>query len=315
MMNFSRRAEDLLITEQLFSEHDLVEDPPFEFQSARHGAAEADANSSSAPWNLQEVSTAIGNVAGNAYLTAATTDLAISVDKGLADREKYADLQLYLPTEVNDLRKPLATLLKIVGKDYVFGDMMLLPARMQFGMRMAAMLTADPADQRISSDVFADAWKHIAGGMLEAAGLCDQVQTRCEKRIHDLSVPKQLLNGVLAGKHPCMDRTGKLSVPNWAERRGSRRYPCNIDVSVVSEQQAQTGAIKNFSDRGLGITGLSGFEINEKVTVKRQDGDDILGRIQRVDKTWVGVLMDKALFFDDPLYNCVPEVTQAPSNS
>ncbi|MEO1159785.1 MAG: hypothetical protein AAFW74_04900, partial [Pseudomonadota bacterium] len=56
---------------------------------------------------------------------------------------------------------------------------------------------------------------------------------------------------------------------------------------------------------GLGITGLSGLEVNDKVTVKRMVGDDIAGRIQRIDKNWAGIVMDKTLLADDPLYSLV----------
>ncbi len=304
-MNFSKSEDGLLAAQQLFNEQDLSEDPPFDFSYATSGTAAADLGSHGVPKRTHEVSNAIGNVAGIAYLTAATTDLAIAVDETMTSRDSYADLQLYLPTEVGDLRKPLASLLKNVDDDYDLGDIMLLPARMQFGMRMATKLASDPADQRISSDVFADAWKHIASGMLEASDLCDHVQSKCEQKIYDLSLPAGLLSNVLSGKHPCLDRSGRLSVPNWAERRGSKRYPCRVEVSVVSERRTQPGTIKNFSAEGLGITGLSGFEINEKVTIKRVVGDDITGRIQRIDKNWTGVVMDKGLFFDDPFYSLV----------
>ncbi len=311
-MSFSKSGDALLTGQQLFNEQELSEDPPFEFDFETSASVQADRKSPKSPISTHEVSNAIGSIAGNAYLTAATTDLAMAVDKTMIARESYADLQLYLPTEASDLRKPLAVLLKIVAEDFVLGDIMLLPARMQFGLRMAAKLASDPEDPRISTDVFADAWKHIARGMLEAADLCEQVQSRCEKRIHDLSLPAGLLNNVLAGKHPCLDRAGNLSVPNWAERRGSKRYPCLVEVTVVSQRQTQSGMLKNFSAEGLGITGLSGFEMNEKVIVKRIVGDDISGRIQRSDKIWTGVLMDKALFFDDPLYSLVGNTKSLP---
>ena len=288
-MSFPKSGDALLTAQQLFNEQDLSEDPPFEFDFGTSGSAQADIGSSDTPIKTHDVSNAVGNVAGNAYLTAATTDLAMAVDKTMTSRESYADLQLYLPTEARDLRKPLAVLLRTVGEEYVLGDIMLLPARMQFGLRMAAKLATDPEDPRISTDVFADAWKHIARGMLEAANLCEHVQSRCEKRMYDLSLPAGLLTNVLAGKHPCLDRDGNLSVPNWAERRGSKRYPCRVEVTVVSERQAQTGILKNFSAEGLGITGLSGFEMNERVTVKRIVGDDISGHIQRIDENWTGV--------------------------
>ncbi|WP_337660050.1 PilZ domain-containing protein [Anderseniella sp. Alg231-50] len=304
-MNISKSGDGLLTAQQLFNEQDLSEDPPFDFSYATSGTAAADLGSPGTPKRTHEVSNAIGNVAGIAYLTAATTDLAIAVDETMTSRDSYADLQLYLPTEVGDLRKPLASLLKNVDEDYDLGDIMLLPARMQFGMRMATKLAGDPADKRISSDVFADAWKHIASGMLEASDLCDHVQSKCEQKIYDLSLPAGLLSNVLSGKHPCLDRSGRLSVPNWAERRGSKRYPCRVEVSVVSEQRTQSGTIKNFSAEGLGITGLSGIGINERVTIKRVVGDDITGRIQRIDKNWAGVVMDKGLFFDDPFYSLV----------
>jgi hypothetical protein len=314
-MNIPKPSDSLLSAQQLFSEQELVEDPPFEFSFATSGTAEALLSPPGVPKRTHEVSNAIGNLAGNAYLTAATTDLAIAVDKAMATRQSYADLQLYLPIEANDLRKPLATLLKIVDEDYDLGDIMLLPARMQFGMRMAAQLAADPAEERISGDVFADAWKHIASGMLEAVGLCDHVQKKCGNQSYDLSLPAGLLSNVLAGKHPCLDRDGRLSVPNWAERRGSKRYPCRVEVSVVSKRQTQPGTIRNFSAEGLGITGLSGFEVNEKVTVKRAVGDDITGRIQRIDKNWTGFVMDKGLYFDDPFYSLVAKRKLLPQSS
>lgn len=311
-MSFPKSGDALLAAQQMFNEQDLSEDPPFEFDFGTSGSAQARMAAPGKPINTHEVSNAIGSVAGNAYLTAATTDLAMAVEKTMTTRDSYADLLLYLPTEASDLRKPLAVLLKTAGEEYALGDIMLLPARMQFGLRMAAKLAADPEEPRISTDVFADAWKHIARGMLEAADLCEHVQSKCEKRIYDLSLPAGLLNNVLAGKHPCLDRDGNLSVPNWAERRGSKRYPCRVEVNVVSERQIQTGILKNFSAEGLGITGLSGFEMNERVTVKRIVGDDISGRIQRIDENWTGVLMDKALFYDDPLYGLVEKTKSLP---
>ncbi len=311
-MSFSKSGDASLTAQQLFNEQDLSEDPAFEFDFGTSASAQVNSGPAGAPISTHEVSNAIGSVAGNAYLTAATTDLAMAVDKTMTERDSYADLQLYLPTEASDLRKPLAILLKTAGEDFVLGDIMLLPARMQFGLRMAAKLAIEPEDPRISTDVFADAWKHIARGMLEAADLCEQVQTRCEKRIYDLSLPAGLLHNVLAGKHPCLDRAGNLSVPNWAERRGSKRYPCQVEVTVVSQRQTQTGILKNFSAEGLGITGLSGFEMNERVIVKRIVGDDISGQIQRSDSNWTGVLMDKALFFDDPLYGLVGKTKSLP---
>jgi hypothetical protein len=305
VMNFSKTEYNSSGAQQLFNEQELAEDPPFEFSFATSGTVAAERSQPSHPVDSHELSNAIGNVAGNAYLTAATTDLAMAVDQVMASRDLYADLQLYLPTEASDLRKPLTTLLKVVDRDYDLGDIMLLPARMQFGMRMAARLAADPKDQRISGDVFADAWKHIASGMLEATGLCNHVQKKCGKQIYDLSLPAGLLSNVLSGKRPCLDRDGRLSVPNWAERRGSKRYPCQVEVSVVSDRQTQSGTVRNFSAEGLGITGLNGFEINEKVTVKRLVGDDIPGRIQRADEDLTGVVMDKGLIFDDPFYNLI----------
>lgn len=304
-MKFSKTGDNSLGAQQLFNEQELAEDPPFEFSFATSGTVGAERNQPNHPFASHELSNAIGNVAGNAYLTAATTELAMAVDQVMASRDLYADLQLYLPTEASDLRNPLTTLLKVVDKDYDLGDIMLLPARMQFGMRMAAKLAANPKDQRISGDVFADAWKHIASGMLEATGLCNHVQKKCGKQIYDLSLPAGLLSNVLSGKRPCLDRDGRLSVPNWAERRGSKRYPCRVEVSVVSDRQTQSGTVRNFSAEGLGITGLNGFEINEKVTVKRLVGDDITGRILRADLELTGVVMDKGLIFDDPFYNLI----------
>lgn len=243
----------------------------------------------------------VSQIASISYLTAATTDIAKAVGDGIFSRDRYAELQLYLPSGAVNFPEAISELINLVQNDFLLGDLITLPSRMRFALKIARTLATNPQDGRISEAAFCDAWTYVASGLVEAIVLCDHLQNKQHKVFYDFGTTLNLLEDVLADKKPCIDGHNEISIPNWAERRAAKRYKCNVPVWIATGANLQVATIRDFSLTGLGLSGCYEVQEGAEISIQRKDAKVLSGRIVWKKESRIGVKLDQSLLSDDPL--------------
>jgi len=235
-----------------------------------------------------------------AYLTAAVTDITKAVEDGSLPRSRYRDLELYLPAGIALLPEAIASVLRHSREYTVTGDLATLPSRLKFTLRMSRIVIKTPEDERVDGAALASAWSFVASGLVEALALCDHLQKSNGGHNLDVSRAEKLLDDVLKGERPCINRFNNISIPDWAERRDEKRHQCKIPVKVHSVQGQHDAILTDLSRTGFGLSGSKQLAPGDKVRIDRQIGSALSGRVVRHNDGKTGVKLKWVLAADDP---------------
>ncbi len=234
------------------------------------------------------------------YLTAAVTDITKAIEDGSLPRSRFRDLELYLPAGIALLPEAIAKVLRHSSDYTVTGDLVTLPSRLKFALRMSRIVITSPDDERVDAAALASAWTFVANGLVEALSLCNHLQRSNGRNNIDVKGAEKLLAGVLKGERPCINRYNNISIPDWAERRDDERHQCEIAVKVHSVHGNQDGILTDLSRTGMGLSGCEQLAPGDQIRISRQTGSVLSGRVVRQANGKTGVRLKWVLGADDP---------------
>lgn len=90
---------------------------------------------------------------------------------------------------------------------------------------------------------------------------------------------RRLLREVCGGAAPCIDSTGALRIPGWADRRAEHRCEIRKPVRIVVNGVEGTAMAHNVSTNGLRIAASFTLPVGAWVTVKTSDGLEVEGQV------------------------------------
>lgn len=175
-------------------------------------------------------------------------------------------------------------------------------ARLQFALRLTQALVAGselPAERRRDEiEKLHDAWCRACGAALKSSDVLRQVLLRA-----DHPADGEPFNGRAAvvaqaaeGFSPCVDRGGCITVPGWAEKRITARFPVNTDAKAIIDGEAIDVFIKDASATGLGLTGVPHQVLRgSEVSITLLSGEVLKGTIAWCRSGTAGMALEDQL--------------------
>lgn len=81
----------------------------------------------------------------------------------------------------------------------------------------------------------------------------------------------------------------------WMERRLWRRQSVNIPVALISADEKRIAIVSDISAKGVCLTGVSGLEVGNDVTITMRGFETVAGKIVWADGDRAGVALNKSL--------------------
>lgn len=128
----------------------------------------------------------------------------------------------------------------------------------------------------------------------------------------DLRLPNAvlLLKSARDGGVPCLGADGRLSIPEWLQRRGRQRWPVRFTIDIVSDRSADVATVLDISPTGFGIACFGSFRKGDAVTMRVPDGRMLHGTIVWRQMRRAGVRLDESLDSTDPLLGAAYRVLE-----
>jgi hypothetical protein len=105
---------------------------------------------------------------------------------------------------------------------------------------------------------------------------------------HDRTIDR-LLKGIMAGEAPCLDPTGALIIPGWAERRRHTRAVANDQIELRWRRTRYSTYVINRTAQGLGIVSVEGLRPDMIVEIATMDGNLTGARVVWVEAGKAGL--------------------------
>jgi hypothetical protein len=112
-----------------------------------------------------------------------------------------------------------------------------------------------------------------------------------------------LLERASAGEYPCVRYDGIVVMPEWAERRVSKRFVGRIPAVLRFGTQRVQTTIENMSADGLGLHGADGGGAAEPVILELAVGARLSGTIIWSNANRMGIKLTNAIHADAPTLN------------
>lgn len=109
-----------------------------------------------------------------------------------------------------------------------------------------------------------------------------------------------LLEDSARGQFGLLDAAGYLVMPSWAEQREYTRVVVRSDVAVICGDQQQDSVLRDISVTGLGVDGVSGLQLDDRVTIAIEGLRTFDGTVIWAHRDRAGVRLSRRLHADDP---------------
>jgi hypothetical protein len=119
-----------------------------------------------------------------------------------------------------------------------------------------------------------------------------QLQSPLPERI-DLAI--NLLTAVCRGEAPCVNRMGRIELPEPFERRAAARTKAGRHATVFVGDGIQKPLVLNVSPQGMGVFGLAGARPGDLVTLLAGPGLQAKGKIAWLEGGQAGIQFDSPL--------------------
>lgn len=175
-------------------------------------------------------------------------------------------------------------------------------ARLEFAQRLTQHLSrkfaAQGSQQAGDFEILADAWRRVCSTLLILS-----VQLQLNGSAASTDEWSGLVNGLLKncieGGAPCLNESGELQIPGWAERRSVARMPMQHVAKASTGGQLASVSIINASEIGLGLAGHA--ENGQRTTIVLADGRELSGTVKWSDAGRFGLQLDTPLAKSDRL--------------
>ncbi len=153
-------------------------------------------------------------------------------------------------------------------------------------------------------EVLSASWQDLAGAGRAAVStlgkhLSDGKSMRSSEHYRKVL---EMLAEVELGHHPCVGADGTIRVPFRTERRTLERRPMNPQAYIVVGERIERVAVRNVSDRGIGVLGQLDAPVGTVVQLLVRPGLNISGKIVWVDAGRAGISLDQPLPSSSSLY-------------
>ncbi len=178
-------------------------------------------------------------------------------------------------------------------------------ARIALARRMARSFTVPAASgSSVDAEILADVWRRAAASAIEAIDALNVAisgGSELGKRSALIDSTVDLLRMAEAGETTCLDPSGRVSIPGWAERRSEARTSLDLDATVVIGKILFKAKIRDASATGLGLEGAIMGKPGETITLKLYGDRQLTGAIAWNDGERFGVSLDQRLDAGDLL--------------
>jgi PilZ domain len=143
--------------------------------------------------------------------------------------------------------------------------------RLTFARRVAnAWLSVahhSESNARVDASTMADAWFHASSACFQAGRRRSGRSREAAPSHSTMTSTLVMLADAIAGGHPCLDESGQLSIPGWAERRSAIRRKCFLPVHVWTGQIESSAEIINLSTTGAGLRSSVKISVGAQLTI------------------------------------------------
>jgi len=128
----------------------------------------------------------------------------------------------------------------------------------------------------------------VADGWMRAASTCVVAGILLERElpVGQISEPvapasgvRRLLREACGGGWPCIDESGGLRIPGWADRRSETRSDTRMEIRIVSSAGEGSGVVLNVSPNGLKISSGIPLAIGDQVKIITPTDLDVSGEV------------------------------------
>ncbi len=244
-------------------------------------------------------------------LVAVSASIATALLEGGAGRTTARDMLCYTPATPLIYPSVVASILA----DTEIESILSVPAyytRLEFAQRLTEnFVDLNPAEtaavRRVEGEKLEDAWRRVCVAAIDAARSVRQILDddgyRVAPRVNQHA--DALLGSAQRGERPCIDDSGCVTVPGWAESRASKRHEIGIQVRVVYRGSEQSAVLDNASISGFGLSGVEGGIPGRLISIAVPGIETLTGVIiwDRGGRT--GVKLDSPLREDHPLLHAI----------
>ena len=245
-------------------------------------------------------------------LVAVSASIATALLEESAGRTTPRDMLCYMPATPLIYPSVVASILA----DAEIESILAVPVyftRLEFAQRLTQNFCdlssgETAAVRRVECEKLEDAWRRVCVAAIDAARTIRQLLADDGYRVAPAAHPhaEALLGAAQRGERPCIDDSGCVTVPGWAESRASKRHAVGIQVRIVYRGNEQSATLDNVSVSGFGLSGLEGGIPGRLISIAMPGIETLTGVIiwDRGGRT--GVKLDSPLRDDHPLLKALP---------
>ena len=140
-------------------------------------------------------------------------------------------------------------------------------------------------------------WRRVA---VRALTLVDRLETMLTTKLPEpfparAALAIDLLAAVCRGEAPCVDESGRLTLPTPFERRSTLRSRSRQFAHFLTRDGLQRALVVDVSRQGIGVLGLCNIEGGDRLTLLAGPGLEATGEIVWIDGQQAGVKFDQPL--------------------
>lgn len=140
-------------------------------------------------------------------------------------------------------------------------------------------------------------WRRVA---VRALTLVDRLETMLATKLPEpfptrAALAVDLLAAVCRGEAPCVDESGRLTLPAPFERRSAPRAQSGQYAHFLMRDGVQRALVLDVSRQGVGVLGLCNIGRGDRLTLLAGPGLEATGEIVWLDERQAGVKFDQPL--------------------
>lgn len=218
--------------------------------------------------------------------TALQVSLTTAIAIGLAEKAPGLHREMigrYLPSRPSVLPIIVGELATASGGGEISRSLVRFDGGLARAKAEATELGAQVSDDRDEGRVrdLASNWRLLAAQLRDTLAIIAEFRpTACGSALGGMArVALAQLESVVAGEAPFLDRNGRLVVPLVAERRERARATVSKHVYISAADSIQRVLITDVATRGIGVWGLRGVAVGDKVCIMLAPGKEIAAEV------------------------------------
>ena len=230
-----------------------------------------------------------------ATLSAVVTSVLNAREKKLDRLPPMSAMGLFFPVHTPLFDLGLQRLASTSGSASLLGKLQTYRARFDLAVRLSPSAlptgSSDPADEAIPLELVADAWRRLCRASLEveadltaAAGPGFQTEPSLSR-----DRTRRALAEAANGGWPCLDASGQITLPGWAERRRAPRVAVSEDVVITVAGRDHPGHLLDLSDGGAKLQSAAPLAVGAELTISRSGRPRQMAVVQWVAGDCLGV--------------------------